>query len=772
MEIASGGALNAGRRRFSLRAALARFVQSLPEGRGLDEEMWRRRHRVVVGILAVHVPALALFGIWRGYGVAHSILETSGLSAFAIVAAQPRGGRRLRSVVASVGLMASSALLVHMWGGVIEAHFHFFVMVALLSVYQDWVPFLIALGFVVLHHGVVGALQPTAVYDHSDAVQNPWVWALIHGGFVLAAAAANTYGWLASEHDHRRVATEMRRSELAFRALFERNPQPMWVVNTDTSAILAVNRAAVNAYGYAEETFLAMRMSDVRAGEVQDDAAAPGGASGDEQGPAQLHRTSSGRVIKVIEHQERLSFHGDSAEVVVAIDMTERIALEEELRHQAFHDALTGLGNRALFRDRLEHALARQHRSRTSLTVLSIDLDDFKAVNDAHGHVLGDRLLVEIGVRLRSVVRPDDTAARMGGDEFAVLLEGVDVDEAQGVAQRMLLALRTPLVIDDTDIAVSASIGIAVAHGNVGATTLLQRADVAMYEAKSAGKGRVEAFQSGMQSRVVLRSEMAADLRVAAPRGEFFLEYQPIVDLSADSLRGVEALLRWQHPTRGLVVPADFIPVAEETGAIVDIGLWVLDEAVRQLRAWDQIPEARAGMRLSVNVSPRQLRERQFVRSVLDVLGGAQLDPSRLTLEVTEGAMVEDMGQARSCLTELRAAGVRIAIDDFGTGYSSIGYLRSLPLDEIKIDRMFVPGLVGGEGRDLVLALVRLVDTLGVPTVVEGIETPQELDYVRALGVDLGQGYHFSRPVAAEAIAAMLSGGVSIVPSTGAQLAG
>jgi EAL domain-containing protein (putative c-di-GMP-specific phosphodiesterase class I) len=336
----------------------------------------------------------------------------------------------------------------------------------------------------------------------------------------------------------------------------------------------------------------------------------------------------------------------------------------------------------------------------------------------------------------------------------------------------MLAALRMPLVIDDTDTAVSASIGIAVAHGNVGATTLLQRADVAMYEAKSGGKGRVEAFRAGMQSRVLLRSEMAADLRVAVARGEFFLQYQPIIDLSADSLRGVEALIRWQHPTRGLVEPTDFIPVAEETGAIVDIGLWVLDEACRQLRTWDRLPDSGPDMKLSVNVSPRQLREPQFVRSVLDVLRSAQLDPSRLTLEVTEGAMVEDMGQARGCLTDLRAAGVRIAIDDFGTGYSSIGYLRSLPLDEIKIDRMFVPGLAAGEGRDLVLALVRLVDTLGVPTVVEGIETLQELDYVRALGVDMGQGYHFSRPVAAEAIAAMLTSGASIVPQAETPLAG
>jgi diguanylate cyclase (GGDEF)-like protein/PAS domain S-box-containing protein len=739
-----------GQHRRSLRTALLRLISALPEGRGLDEEMWRSRHRVVVGILCAHVPALALFGILRGFGVGHSILETAAVGAFAVVAAQPRGGRRLRSVVASTGLMACSALLVHMWSGAIEAHFHFFVMVALLSVYQDWVPFLIALGFVVVHHGLVGALQPTAVYDHADAVQNPWIWALIHGGFVLGAAAANTYGWLASEQDHRRVADVMRRSENTFRALFEDNPQAMWVVDVDTDAVLAVNQTAITAYGYSEEEFLAMRVGDLY----------PEGsiAEADAVAPARLHRTRSGRVIKVTEHAQRLAFNGRDAWVVVAIDMTERIALEEELRHQAFHDALTGLGNRALFRDRLEHALARQHRARASLAVLSIDLDDFKAVNDAHGHVTGDELLVEIGKRLLAVSRPDDTVARMGGDEFAILLEGVDATDARAVAQRIMTAVRQPLVIDDVDAAVSASVGIAVAHGQVDATTLLQRADIAMYEAKGAGKGRADVFRSGMQSRLLQRSEMAAELRVAVERGELVLEYQPIIDLNADAVEGVEALVRWQNPKRGLIVPTDFIPLAEETGMIVDIGLWVLTEALRQVREWDDTIAMERHPGISVNVSPRQLREPDFVASVLRVLEEARVHPTRLTLEVTEGAMVEDMGQARGCLAQLREAGVRIAIDDFGTGYSSIGYLRSLPLDEIKIDRMFVPGLTQAEGRDLVLALVRLVDTLGVPTVVEGIETATELDYVRALGVDMGQGYHFSRPVSADEVGRLLSG--------------
>ena len=736
-----------------------RLRLSIPQGRGLDEDMWRRRHRVVVWVLASHVVGLAVFAMSRGYDLQHSVLESSALAGFAVIAAQPRGGRRFRASVAATGLMFASALLVHIWDGVTEAHFHFFVMVALLSVYQDWVPFLIALGFVVLHHGAVGVLHPAAVYDHSDAVEHPWRWALIHGAFVLGAAAANTFGWLTSEHDHRRFTDELRRREETSRALFVRNPQPMWVFDAQTLRILAVNQAATRLYGFSEAEFLARSILDMVVPEqVADLRAAIGRGAGRDGNEVWSHQTSCGRVIKVTGHAEQITFAGRDARVAVFFDVTERIALEQELRHRAFHDSLTGLGNRELFLDRLGHALSRRRTELMPITALSIDLDDFKAVNDAHGHVAGDHLLTEIAGRITAVLRPADTAARMGGDEFSVLLEEVGAEEADQVAERILAAVRRPVTIAGTEMFITASIGIAVGHGlGVDAIDLLRSADIAMYEAKARGKGRQERFESGMQSRMLQRAELVNDLRGVTRRGELFLEYQPIVDLSSGRIRSVEALVRWRHPGRGLVGPVDFIPLAEESGSIVEIGAWVLREACAQLSAWLVEADPQTPLSLSVNVSPRQLREPQFVADVAEVLATSGVEPGRLTLEVTEGAVVEDIAQARGCLGRLRGLGVKIAVDDFGTGYSSIGYLSTLPLDEIKIDRLFVRGLTGaGEGRELVLALVRLVDTLDVVTVVEGIETAEELDYVSALGVDSGQGFYFSRPVGPAAIAALL----------------
>ena len=740
--------------------ALRRLASNIPEGRGLDSSMWQRRHTVVVAVLWLHVGGLALFAMARGYGVAHSALEASSLAVFGLVATQARGGRRFRSAVAACGLMLSSALLVHLWDGVTEAHFHFFVMVALLSVYQDWVPFLMALGFVVLHHGAVGVLAPRAVYDHTDAVDHPWVWALIHGAFVLAAAAANTYGWLTSEDDHRRAVDAARRSEEAFRALFERNPQPMWVFDVTTGEIIDINSAAVSYYGFSRDEFLNRRVNEILDPQDLAELVRVGGSQhSGRDSRVWVQQTKSGRAVKVVGHAERLTFQGRDARVVVIFDMTDRISLEDELRHQAFHDALTGLGNRELFRDRLDHALARRRRGGGPLAVMTIDLDDFKAVNDAHGHLAGDRLLVEVGARLREELRPEDTVARMGGDEFALLVEGVSTGDLIRLANRLLRSLQQPVAVGDTSVRTTASIGVAIDRGKASdGASIMRNADVAMYEAKFGGKGRCEVFRPGMRSRVLQRTEIAAELRDALERDELYLEYQPIVDLATGHIGSVEALLRWRHPERGIVGPVEFIPIAEETGIIVDIGAWVLRTACAQLSAWIASGTCDPAMCVSVNVSPRQLRESDFISVVTGTLGETGVPPAQLTLEVTEGAMVEDMVQARGSLAGLRGAGVRIAVDDFGTGYSSIAYLGSLPLDAIKVDRSFVAGLTGkGDGRELVLALVRLVDTLNATTIMEGVETAEERDYVESLGVDGAQGYFFSRPVGPEALAELLA---------------
>ena len=493
---------------------LSHFLSLLPKGRGLDEEMWERRHRVIVGVLWITAVGLTIFGIARGYGFTHTVVETSILAASAILAMQPRGARRLRSAVAAGGLMTASALLVHLWGGAIEGHFLFFVFVALLSVYQDWVPFLIALGFVVLHHGVIGLLVPNSVYDHSDAIDQPWLWALIHGAFVLAAAAANTYGWLTSEEDHRRAEAGLRNSEATFRALFDRNPQPMWVYDAVTLEILSVNNAAVEHYGYSKSEFLAMRLTDIivppATGVLQSYS-----ASGDDPTEPSVaeHRTSDGRIIKVIGHSDDLEYESRDARVQVMIDITDRMGLEYELRYRTLHDSLTGLGNRELFRDRLEHALAR-NRGRESVAVAALDLDTFKLVNDVYGHGCGDVVLAEIGRRITSGLRSEDSAARIGGDEFFLLFEGVGVGHAKGLIDRLLTEIARPVAYDGVELTVTASAGIAIGNGaTLTSAELVRRADIAMYEAKAAGRGRCRIYRLDMQSTAASSAPVDLDAK-------------------------------------------------------------------------------------------------------------------------------------------------------------------------------------------------------------------------------------------------------------------
>jgi diguanylate cyclase (GGDEF)-like protein/PAS domain S-box-containing protein len=718
---------------------------------------------MILWVLWLHVGGVAAYARWRGYSLGHTSIDSSILIVFAAAATQPWGGRVLRSTLASLGLMSASALVVHLSGGLIEAHFHYFVMVSLLSLYQDWVPFLLALAFVVLEHGVLGALRPQAVYSNPDSVLHPWKWALIHGGFVLAAAAANVYSWLTSEEDHRRASDEMARREEAFRTLFQENPQPMWVFDVRTLRFLAVNRSACVLYGYSADEFLGMRITDIRSPEETDKLlgqlrqTAPRSAMWE-------HRAKDGRMINAEVHSQAMSFRGVDARLVVVTDMTERVGLERELSHRAFHDGLTDLANRELFYDRLGRALDRTARNRDPMAVVTLDIDDFKGVNDAHGHGAGDLLLTEMARRLRGSVRPVDTCARLGGDEFAVLLEGMDGAQAATLARRLLTELRRPFVVDGAEIWPTASIGVAAASDAMRGDDLLRQADVAAYEAKAGGKDRIEVFTPGMHSGALSRAAVAIDLRRAIDRDELFLEYQPVVRVDDGTIVGVEALVRWRHPERGVLSPGEFVSIAEDTGLIVPIGAWVLEEACRQVRSWECADDRRR-IRLSVNVSPRQMRERDFAASLLDVLARTGFDPAQLVVEVTESALVDDVPEACRLLERLRAAGVRIALDDFGTGYSSLGYLRGLPLDVVKIDRLFVAGLGDDEaGRELALAIVRLVDTLGLPVVAEGVETARELDYICALGVDYAQGFHFSGAVDREGMEALLAGPAYHVP--------
>ena len=436
-------------------------------------------------------------------------------------------------------------------------------------------------------------------------------------------------------------------------------------------------------------------------------------------------------------------------------DITERRRLEDELRHQAFHDSLTGLANRALFADRLDHAL--QRRDGGEVGVLFFDVDDFKLINDGLGHAAGDGLLIEVARRLGELVRAGDTAARLGGDEFGVLLEDTTHEEATRVAERIIAAFLPAFEIASHRITARASIGLSFGHAGSGAATVLREADAAMYTAKHRGKGVWQVYDPSMAGAGLLEIELRADLKQAIEQGELSVAYQPIVELTNRRIVGVEALARWHHPTRGVIAPSQFIPLAEAADLIVPLGRWVLAQACRTVQAWRAAAEGPDDLRLSVNISPRQLLHGSIVEHVQMALADSGLEPADLTLEITEGVLVEEAGASLAALEELKALGVRIAIDDFGTGYSSLSYLSRLPIDVLKIDRSFVADIgTSRQAAALVRSIVKIGQTLHLETVAEGVETEEQLDRLVRLGAKHGQGYLFARPLAALEFATLL----------------
>jgi diguanylate cyclase (GGDEF)-like protein/PAS domain S-box-containing protein len=432
-------------------------------------------------------------------------------------------------------------------------------------------------------------------------------------------------------------------------------------------------------------------------------------------------------------------------------DITVQKTTEEALTRLALQDPLTGLPNRALFLDRLALALRRKERHGRTVAVLFIDLDRFKAVNDTLGHFAGDLLLVAVAERLGRVLRPGDTIARLGGDEFAVVCEGlVGPAGAEEIAIRILNSLAAPVLVEGQEVIASASIGIAVSEPAATPDTLLRDADTAMYEAKDAGRNRFHVFDPASRARTLARLRRAEELRLALDRFELRLCYQLEVDLAEETTTGVEALVRWQHPTLGLLPPSEFIDVAEETGLVVPLGDWVLREACRELARRD--PKANpGGLRLSVNLSARQLGVPELVDTVRDVLAETGLDPSRLCLEITESVLMDDVVSSIEALLDLKDLGVRLAIDDFGTGYSSLSYLRRFPVDVVKLDRSFIAGLgVDPAATAIVAAVVNLAHALGIVVVAEGVETEAQLVALRALRCDRAQGYYWNRPLPAD----------------------
>ncbi len=435
------------------------------------------------------------------------------------------------------------------------------------------------------------------------------------------------------------------------------------------------------------------------------------------------------------------------------LDITGRREAEEQLRHQAFHDPLTGLANRALFTDRVQHALVVRSGD---AAVLFLDLDDFKAVNDGLGHPAGDALLQEVAQRLSEALTPGDTIGRLGGDEFAILVERAGGDaSAVDVAERVIGALQEPFGVQGREVFITASVGIGVGSD---AEELLRSADVAMYRAKASGKAQYVVYAPRMDDHVLGRLELVADLRRAVLDEELVVHYQPTVELESGRIVGVEALVRWQHPTRGLLQPSDFIGVAEETGQIVEIGRWVLEEACRQTARWRA--ERAYDLSVSVNVSTRQIRRPGLVDDVRAALTTSGLAPHALTLEITESALARRREEMTAILEDVTALGVLLALDDFGTGYSSLSLLRDLPVHTLKIDRSFVQTIDAGPGpRAFVQAIVDLAEALRLTAVAEGIERPIQVAALRRIGCSYGQGFHFARPLAADALDVLLREG-------------
>jgi diguanylate cyclase (GGDEF)-like protein/PAS domain S-box-containing protein len=437
-------------------------------------------------------------------------------------------------------------------------------------------------------------------------------------------------------------------------------------------------------------------------------------------------------------------------------DVSERKTLEEQLRQLAFHDPLTLLANRSLFRNRVEHALTLANRSRQLIAVMFLDIDNFKKVNDSLGHAAGDRLLQAAAQRLVKSTRPSDTVARLGGDEFAILLEGISSPgDVEGIAAIITQSFNLPLLLDGTETPMAASIGVAYSQHGDDTEQLLRNADIAMYSAKATGKARFVVFHPRMQEQLRHRLRLEEDMQHALERNEFFLEFQPVVDLTHRELLGVEALVRWHHPEHGLMMPGTFIPLAEESGQVVQIGRMVLLEACRQVRAWSRKIAAGDGLRVAINISGRHLQHGDLVADVRNALEASGIEPGNLVIELTESTIMHNTELNLERFRALKALGVRIAIDDFGMGYSSLSYLHRFPIDILKIDRAFVSRLTAqDEGPDLARAVVMLGETLGLETVAEGIEHEDQVSKLLKLGCVAGQGFLFARASSLEAISA------------------
>jgi diguanylate cyclase (GGDEF)-like protein/PAS domain S-box-containing protein len=566
-----------------------------------------------------------------------------------------------------------------------------------------------------------------------------------------------------------RVAAQeaLRHAEARYRSIFENAVEGIFQTTADGTYV-AANPSLARIYGYESTDELKSSLVDIGSQLYLDPKRRLTFVTEMEQNGAVANfeaqiRRKDGEIIWISENARAV--HNDSGALLyyegTVEDITARKNAEEQLLHDALHDKLTGLANRALFMDRMEQAFGRLKRHPEALfAVLFLDFDRFKNVNDSLGHMAGDQLLIAVSSRLKRCLRPGDTVARQGGDEFAILLEDVgDVAGATLVAERIQEEMSLPFRIVGQEVFSSASIGIAIANSEYERPEdLLRDADMAMYRAKALGKARHEVFDVGMHTRAVALLQLETDLRWAIEREEFELYYQPIVSLESGRIGGFEALIRWQHPERGMVSPGDFIPVAEETGWIVPIGRWVLEEACAQLACWLRDIPGDGPITMSVNLSSKQFSQPDLISSIENLLERHSIPPGCLKLEITESAIMENADSVTARLLQLRAIGVKLGLDDFGTGYSSLSYLHKFPLDTLKIDRSFIARMnEDGENREIVRTIVSLGKNLGMDVVAEGVEETLQLADLRELDCKHGQGFFFARPMTSADASSLLS---------------